>query len=320
MISSTELAKICGVSQGTVDRAIHNRPGISPKTRERILAAAEAHGYRPNPIASELLRGTSRIVGGVVPETDSLFFMDAMAAIRTRLHDDNLRLHISPVSDKEEFNDALEEFAVRRSKALLVFPPEQDVAIPKRIHRMTPTLAIVEPCADKATPCLMPDEIRTGQDAVSYLHTQGHRNILHRTANRQAAAIQGRTSGYQKKMQELNLEPRVITDENDEELIACVKSKEVTAIFCHNDWLALLTIRALNAAGFQVPDDVSVLGVDNTPTFIALFPTLTTMTYPLTAMADRIADWLIPENKLDSSPLPAMPVVERQTVKTIHTK
>ena len=51
MISSTGLAKICGVSQGTVDRALHDRPGIGEKTRARILAAVRKHGYQPHPAA-----------------------------------------------------------------------------------------------------------------------------------------------------------------------------------------------------------------------------------------------------------------------------
>ena len=61
MISSLELARICGVSQGTVDRALHSRGRISDQTRRRILEAARKHGYTPNPAARELvnLRETS---------------------------------------------------------------------------------------------------------------------------------------------------------------------------------------------------------------------------------------------------------------------
>jgi DNA-binding LacI/PurR family transcriptional regulator len=85
MISSLELAKICGVSQGTVDRALHNRPGISAATKRRVLAAARQHGYQPNPVAGELLRGRSRVVGAIVPALGGLFFMDLMQAVNCAL-------------------------------------------------------------------------------------------------------------------------------------------------------------------------------------------------------------------------------------------
>ena len=56
-ISTTQLAQICGVSQGTVDRALNNRKGINPKTKEKILAVANEYGYRPNIHARSMAGG-----------------------------------------------------------------------------------------------------------------------------------------------------------------------------------------------------------------------------------------------------------------------
>lgn len=80
-ISTTRLAQICGVSQGTVDRALNNRKGISPKTREHILAVAKEYGYRPNIHASSMAGGKTMLIGVVVFDLYNPFFADLLMRI-----------------------------------------------------------------------------------------------------------------------------------------------------------------------------------------------------------------------------------------------
>lgn len=80
-VSTTQLAKICGVSQGTVDRALNGRKGISPKTKERILAAAQEYGYRPNIHARSIAGGRSTLIGVVVFDLNNQYFSDILTAI-----------------------------------------------------------------------------------------------------------------------------------------------------------------------------------------------------------------------------------------------
>ena len=112
MISSLELARLCGISQGTVDRALHGRPGVSAKTRELVLDMARQHGYRPNPVAHELMSRQSNIVGILVPAASSVFFMDFVEALKTAADRHGLRLFISPVASVEEFLGAMEDLSL----------------------------------------------------------------------------------------------------------------------------------------------------------------------------------------------------------------
>lgn len=80
-ISTTQLAKICGVSQGTVDRALNNRPGINPDTKAKILAAAKAYGYRPNIHARSMAGGKSMLIGVVVFDLNNPYFSDFLTSI-----------------------------------------------------------------------------------------------------------------------------------------------------------------------------------------------------------------------------------------------
>ena len=77
-ISTTKIAEICGVSQGTVDRALNNRKGISPKTKERVLKVAKEYGYRLNIHASSIAGGKSQIIGVVVFDLNNPYFSDVL--------------------------------------------------------------------------------------------------------------------------------------------------------------------------------------------------------------------------------------------------
>ena len=80
-LSTTQIAEICGVSQGTVDRALNNRKGISPKTKEKILNVAKEYGYRPNIHASSMAGGKSHLIGVVVFDLDNQYFSDVLTCI-----------------------------------------------------------------------------------------------------------------------------------------------------------------------------------------------------------------------------------------------
>ncbi len=80
-ISTTKIAEICGVSQGTVDRALNNRKGISAKTKEKILKVAEEYGYRPNIHARCIANGKSQLIGVVVFDLKNQFFTDILTNI-----------------------------------------------------------------------------------------------------------------------------------------------------------------------------------------------------------------------------------------------
>ena len=75
-ITSMELARVCGISRGTVDRALKGRPGVNKATRERVLAAAQKYGYRPNLIGQTLVSGKSNTIGVILFDFSHDFFAE----------------------------------------------------------------------------------------------------------------------------------------------------------------------------------------------------------------------------------------------------
>lgn len=315
MISSLELARLCGVSQGTVDRALHGRPGISVETRDRILAHAQEHGYRPNPAARELITGQSRIVGAVIPSVNNIFFMDLFNMLGRRLKQRNLQLQMTPVDTREEFLSVLDEFAARRHRMALVIPPEEGISIPKSITNCFPLISMLSPCKGRGIHFLSPDEEETGRAAVEYLYARGHRRILHFTYPRERYAIRARATGYERQMRTFGLKPSVLTNVDRESFYQVLKAEKPTALFCHNDWLAITAGMFLASEGICVPEDISILGVDNSPTLISIHPHLTTLNYPVKSLSQGALDIL--DGKPGTMETVRFEVVERETVRNI---
>jgi len=289
MISSLDLARLCAVSQGTVDRALHDRPGIGKVTKEKVLSAARKYGYLPHPAARELLTGERRQVGAIIPSANSVFFMDLINAVREELSSAGYRFFLSPVKDKSEFIDAVADFSARRARAILVIPPEDDVLIPDElVSDDTILTALVNPCRGHNVHFIGPDEEQTGEEGVRFLFEQGHTRIAHLTYPRSSYAVNGRARGYNRAMQKEGLPASIVVPVDAQSLMHTVRTYRPTALFCHNDWLALSAMRILQSNGIRTPEDISILGVDNSPTFTAICPGITSMSYPYKEIAQQI--------------------------------
>lgn len=315
MISSLKLAKLCGVSQGTIDRALHNRPGINPETRKLVLAAARRYGYRPHPAAYELLGGPRTMIGAIVPKLTGVFFMDLINGVRDMLVGQGYRFFISPTSDSREFIEILEDFAARRCCAAIVIPPEDNLSVPKYISEHMPVISLLSPCRGAHVHYLAPDEVRTGRDAVAWLFECGHRDIIHLTYQRRAGGIIDRAAGYNSEMQKRGQSSCILRVPGKDRLLNAIRATRATALFCHNDWLALQAMRMLMEVGLKIPKDISILGVDNSPTFTALCPDITTMQYPVADIAVCCQD-LVLNGELQHRVSP-LKIIERQTVRKI---
>jgi LacI family transcriptional regulator len=303
MISSLELAELCEVSQGTVDRALHNRSGISPKTKQKILEAAEKYGYRPNPAALELLTGKSKIVCAVIPRLNSIFYMDLLAVIKEKIAGKSFKLLISQYDSGEELLALLADFSARRFWGAVVIPPGDKVRIPDAFSSKMKIISLLSPLSGNNTRFISPDEKQTGIDAVNYLLGRGCRRIVHFTYDHpDYYAVRLRADGYREAMLENGLKPVIILNRPENEFLKIINSHQPEAVFCHNDWLTMTALSQLQGAGFKVPEQISVLGVDSSPTFNSLFPGLTTMEYPREWVAAEILKVFSGKGKAGSPP------------------
>jgi len=311
VISQLQLAKQCGVSQGTVDRALHNRGGVSQATRGRILAAAEKHGYFTHPAAREILTGENRTVGALVPQINSAFFMDLVSRIKETLRAARYRFMIVPVTDRRELEDTLTDFASRRAAGVILIPPGNRIRIADRYTENMKVITCVNPCAGENTVFVGHDEHQTGAFAAAYLAGRGHRRVLHLTYSRDSYAGQARRDGFCREMNRRQLHAFVEIFRDTLPLVKTLQDNRITAIFCHNDWLALRALRLLEQKGLRAPDDVSILGVDHSPTFTQLCPDITSIRYPYEWVAGQVLNVI--QGNSPAAFTEELTVVERNT-------
>lgn len=314
MISSLELAKLCGVSQGTVDRALHNRKGISEDTRKKILNTASEYGYIPNPAAREIITGRNMTVSAILPNINSIFMMDLMSAIKSKISQSGHRLIITTFDNVDEMFSILSDFSARKNCASIIVPPEENMHIPEHISTDMKIISLLNPAKGKNVFFISPDERETGRKATEYLIAAGHEKILHLTyARRNFHAVKMRVAGYEDEMKKKGLKSLVISEVDEKSLIGIIKREKPTALFCHNDWLALTAIRILEKNKIAVPANISVLGIDNSHTFTDLCADITTMEYPFAWAASAINSIL--EGKQKPPSPPAFKIIERKTLR-----
>jgi DNA-binding LacI/PurR family transcriptional regulator len=279
VISSLELARLAGVSQGTVDRALHGRSGVAAATRTRILALAERHGYQANPVAREMMGlANSPLVGAVVHDMGGMavFFTRLMTTIHRRLRQDGLHLVMSYGSDATEQREVATHLLARRLRALLLVHA-QPGALP--MASGIPLAALVLE-AEGATP-LLPDEQATGRGAAAALLSLGHRRLCVISRGEHAVAA-ARRDGFTSVVHAAGAQ--VVVAPGIAEALTAVAGG-ATAVMCHNDPQAEALIAALASRGLSCPRDVSVVGVDGATDDRRI----ATMAYPFAAIAESVA-------------------------------
>jgi LacI family transcriptional regulator len=224
------------------------------------------------------------------------------------------RFVITQVADAAEFMEMLQEFASLRARMVLVVPPAPEITIPSSIVRSVEIVSLVNPCNGRGVRNVIPDEIETGRIGTRYLLDRGHRRIVHLMPHRQSPAIVHRARGYTLTMREHHLRSAIVRDWTPAGLCQQIDRLQATAVFCHNDWLALSAMRCLNQAGLRVPQDMSVLGVDDSPTFTSLCSDITTLHYPAESIAAAIAGLLAGKRLAQVA---SAAIVERSTVASL---
>lgn len=293
MISTHELARMCGVSQGTVDRALHGRPGVSAATRARILATAEAQGFIANPVPREMMGLTASALVGIVAFERALqrpFFMDLFAALSPALRAVG-RVPSLWLVGSEGMATAVREVAARRPQAIVLVRPPPDLVLTAPLVQAQPVVSLVTPCATPGVANLLPNERRVGQAATRHLLDLGHRAVVHVAGGPLPHwAREERAAGYTAAMVEAGLTPQVLWDVLDDTgvLVDRLLSLRPTAVFCHNDRLALRLQQALRPRGVRVPEDLSMIGVDHSAIMSSLGVGPTSVPYPVEAIAAQV--------------------------------
>ncbi|MGS0685626.1 LacI family DNA-binding transcriptional regulator [Nakamurella sp. GG22] len=297
-----DIARIAGVGLGTASRALRDAPGVSPATRDRVLAVAEQMSYVVSPQASSLRLGITGRVAVVVPHLDRWFFGAIVTGMQSVLREAGLDVLLYAVGDFDDRRDFFERLPARRQvDAVIVVAFQLTEAEHRRLNLMgVRTVAAGGQAADY--PHVGIDDEVAGRQAMDHLIHLGHRRIgmLEAMDPDQPTLISGRSDAYYAALREAGLpvDDQLVASsdwggENGAESMARLLGLRTppTAVYAHSDEVALGALRTLRRAGLRTPQDISVVGIDDHPH--AALADLTTVRQPVAQQGALAAENLV---------------------------
>lgn len=299
-ISVRDVARLAGVSPGTVSNALNHPQRVSEQTRVRVEEAIDKLGFVRNHAARQLRVGRSRMVGLVVLDMSNPFFTDV-----ARGADDACEAFGTAVlmgnSDQSADREAryLDAFEEQRVRGVLLSPMTEDLARAERLSAQGIPVVLVDRAAPSGSriPSVSVDDERGGWLAAQHLIESGRRQIafignsnptLHQTRDRLAGvrrAIAGANGVTLETIapQDASLSAGVRAART---LVDRPESERPDGVVCPTDVIALGVLHALIMAGIRVPIDVAVTGYDDIETAETAAVPLTTVRQPAREMGE----------------------------------
>ncbi|MFY0409405.1 LacI family DNA-binding transcriptional regulator [Solicola sp. PLA-1-18] len=268
-VTMEDVARAAKVSRALVSLVMRDSPKVSPERREAVLQAARELGYRRNRLASSLASHRTHAVGVLLSDLHNPVFAAVYDGLDDRLRETSQRLLVATGrTDPDREAEAIWTFLDLRVDALVLVGATVPDSLIAEIGKRVPTVVATRQVDQAPVDSVFSDDVTGARAAVDHLHRLGHRDIAH-VASPSHLVYHGRRDGYVDRMHELGLEPYVLEGDltrRGGELAAhrMVDERRVpTAVFAHNDVTAVGVVDALTATGIDVPQDVSVVGYDN---------------------------------------------------------
>jgi len=300
-----DVAKLAGVSHQTVSRVLNNHASIKPATRAKVEAAAAELNYRPSMAARTLVTNRSKMLGLLVGDTSLYGPAGWLHAVE---HHARLAGYYSITvalknEDPESWADAIEHLRKIGVEGLVCIAIKKGaVELAAAAFPNTPIVGVdTEEVAGVTTVGI--DNEAGALMATKHLIELGHKNILHITGPDDSIESDARVVGYKQAMAEHNLKPQLLRGDWSAAtgfrlgVDLNLSIDKITAIFTANDHLALGLMKAMRLKGTAVPEQVSIIGFDDTPEAPYFDPPLTTVVQEFNRLGKTAMELLI--NKIN---------------------
>ncbi|MDT8860179.1 LacI family transcriptional regulator [Alkalihalobacillus sp. MEB130] len=297
-----DVAKEAGVSIATVSNVVNNNGRVGEKTRQKVLKTMKKLDYSPSVVASALTGKKTKTIGLLIPDISNPFFADIARSIEDRGNELGFSVIICSTDNLEEKEKKYLSVLIRKSVdgIILASGVRNLTLLEELIEKKIPVALIANDIPSIPLTTVTIDDFKGGYIATKHLLSLQHTNIAiiaeHAWSNIQ------RINGYQQALMEENIESReeyfikteATIESGTKAALQLLRLEEPpSAIFACNDLLAIGVIEAARELGLDVPNDVAVVGFDNTILSRLTVPKLTSISQPIQDMGKKVFDMLL---------------------------
>ncbi|OBZ17846.1 LacI family DNA-binding transcriptional regulator [Bacillus sp. FJAT-26390] len=299
-----DVAKEAGVSIATVSNAINGKGKVSSKKRDEIFKVMERLQYQPSVIASALMGKKTYTIGLLIPDVSNPFFSEIARSVEDLAHSEGYSVIVCSTDNKddrvEKYIRLLEQKSV---DGILIGTGVENADILKQLaEKSLPIVMIAREAVAMPVHSVLTDDFKGGSIAAEHLLGCGHRSMAVLSENFKVTSSFERVRGFRFAL----FEAGIALD--DASIISCNSSikdgkraaaalirgeNRPSAIFCCNDLLAIGALQAAKEAGVRVPEQLSIIGFDDTILSTVTNPALTTIAQPMDQMVKLAFDLLI---------------------------
>jgi len=297
-----DVARLSGVSKKTVSRVINRSPLLNDETRRRVETVIRELGYVPNPQARALALRTNFLIGLIHDNPNAQMVLNVQQGILEALQGTDFAMVVRPVDrGAATLMDDIRSFLERqRPYGVVILPPlSENDAIARLCDELGCRYVRMGSAElDDAEHMVASNDREAVAEAVQFLYTSGHKLIGLIAGPHGFRSAAERRRGFEDALRSASLKlPRSLIAEGNytfESGIAAAEklldlSPRPTAIFASNDEMAAGVIHAARARDIAVPEELSVIGFDDTPIASHIWPPLTTVRWPIVSMARSAA-------------------------------
>jgi len=311
-----DVAREAGVSMATVSRVVNHNPNVKPQTRKKVYEAIERLGYRPNAVARGLASKKTTTVGVVIPDIANTNFAEVARGIEDIANMYHYNIILSNADKRKDKEIRVVNTLLEKQVDGLLFMG--GVVTEEHVQAFNTSNVPIVLCATTDEKGAMPsvdiDHEGAAFDAVTKLIQEGHRSIAMISGTLQDPANgYARFQGYKRALETAGLPYREdyvrVGNYRYESGIEATEyflklSERPTAIFAATDEMAIGAIHCLQDAGWKVPEEMSVIGVDNSRMASMVRPMLTTVAQPMYdigAVSMRLLTKLMKKEAVDNA-------------------
>jgi DNA-binding LacI/PurR family transcriptional regulator len=297
-ITRKEVAERAGVSVAVVSYVVNDGPRpVSPETKLRVERAIEELGYYPNELARSLSRKQTAIIGLIIPSLINPVYAEIADSLTRYCGAEGYRVILGSSGRHHQTEvEFAKSLRAKRVDGVIMIPSESPEEILNPLQQAhIPTVVLEHDLPN--VHCIAIDDLQGGQLATRHLLSLGHRRIGMIRRKPTTALSRMRYVAFQDMLQQasISLDPDLVIESEAGQASGYASMQRLlalprppTAVFAHNDVLAMGAMSAIRQAGLTVPQDMSIVGYDDIIHSAYLNPPLTTVKLPIAEMG-RVA-------------------------------